>query len=130
MEDYILKEIDKIGKVVEAILIKLGLLKKNHNGEAIYKASKTELLEKLDLNIDTLLEDENIVAILKEYGFTNNNLDKFAELLFDLTSSTEDKTQRIKLITGINEIYKYLDNNASTFSVNRYYILKELNKYT
>ncbi len=130
MEDYILREIDKIGKLIQAVLQKVGLVKQSDES-CVYRAAKVELLEKLNLDIDILLENENFVNILTgEYGFSNDNLEKFAELLFDLAVASYDEPERMKLITGINAVYKYLDKHECSFSLNRYYILKELKKYT
>lgn len=35
MEDYILREIDKIGKLIEALLQKAGILRRSGAGEAV-----------------------------------------------------------------------------------------------
>lgn len=130
MEDYILREIDKIGKIIEALLLKMGVLKKSNSGESLYEATKIELLEKLDLDIDNLLEEDNFVDILiEEYEFNGDNLEKFAELLFDFVAASKDNPPRAKFITNITTIYKYLDKNGTSISINRYYILKELDKY-
>ncbi|MEG0789243.1 MAG: hypothetical protein RSB23_06675 [Alistipes sp.] len=130
MEDYILREIDKIGKVIEAILFRIGILKKSNNDETLYETTKVELLERLDLDIDTLLENENFTDILIEkYGFSNNNLEKFAELLYDFVNTSQDQTERMKLVSCIGAIYKYLEKNEASLSLDRYYILKELEKY-
>ncbi|MEG1885696.1 MAG: hypothetical protein RR182_05360 [Alistipes sp.] len=130
MEDYILREIDKIGKVIEAILFRIGILKKSNNDETLYETTKVELLERLDLDIDTLLENENFTDILiGKYGFSNNNLEKFAELLYDFVNTSQDQTERMKLVSCIGAIYKYLEKNEASLSLDRYYILKELEKY-
>ncbi|MEG1760086.1 MAG: hypothetical protein RR258_06680 [Alistipes sp.] len=130
MEDYILREIDKIGKVIEAILFRIGILKKSNNDETLYETTKVELLERLDLDIDTLLENENFTDILIEkYGFSNNNLEKFAELLYDFVNTSQDQIERMKLVSCIGAIYKYLEKNETSLSLDRYYILKELEKY-
>ena len=53
MEDYILREIDKIGKLIEALLHKAGILRRSGAGEAVCETARTELAEALDL-ISTL----------------------------------------------------------------------------
>lgn len=89
------------------------------------------MLENLDIDIDALLEQENFVELLIEkYGFNNNSLDKFAELIYDfIVFSKENNINREKMINAINSIYRYLAENDSTLSLDRYYILKELEKY-
>ena len=81
MEDYILREIDKIGKLIEALLQKAGILRRSGAGEAVCETAWTELAEALDLDIDTLLAREDFIGVLiREYGFSDENLEKFAEL--------------------------------------------------
>ena len=52
MEDYILREIDKIGKLIEALLQKAGILRRSGAGEAVCETAWTELAEALDLDIE------------------------------------------------------------------------------
>ena len=77
MEDYILREIDKIGKLIEALLQKAGILRRSGAGEAVCETARTELAEALDLDIDTLLAREDFIGVLtREYGFSDENLEK------------------------------------------------------
>ena len=64
MEDYILREINRIGELIAALLDKIGLLKKSGAPELIRETAKTELAEQLDLDIDTLLAGEDFIATL------------------------------------------------------------------
>ena len=64
MEDYILREIDKIGKLIEALLQKAGILRRSGAGEAVCETARTELAEALDLDIDTLLAREDFIGVL------------------------------------------------------------------
>ena len=121
MEDYILREIDKIGKLIEALLQKAGILRRSGAGEAVCETAWTELAEALDLDIDTLT---------REYGFSDENLEKFAELLFDFAAASPDRDATVRLACGITAIYRYLDEKKALVSLNRYYILKELENMT
>jgi len=126
--DYILREIGKIGQMIEAIMIKVGLLKKSGDSESIYQLTKVELLEKVNLDIDILLDRDNLVDILtQEYGFDNNSLEKFAELLFDLVETSEDRVEKGRLAAGITAIFGHLEK-FGTYSLKTHYILKELEK--
>lgn len=76
MEDYILREIDKIGKFIEALLQKAGILRRSGAEEAVCETARTELAEALDLDIDTLLAREDFIGVLtREYGFSDENLE-------------------------------------------------------
>ena len=93
MEDYILREINRIGELIAALMAKIGLMRQSASPEQIRTTAKTELAEKLDIDIDTLLDEPDFIGRLTdEYGFGDQELDKFAELLFD--------TPPIRAITG------------------------------
>ena len=130
MEDYILREINRIGELIAALLDKIGLLKKSGAPELIRETAKTELAEQLDLDIDTLLAGEDFIATLVgEYGFSDADLEKFAELLFDFAAASEERGERLRLAAAIGALYSYLDEKKAPASLNRYYILKDLDKY-
>lgn len=130
MEDYILREINRIGELIAALLDKAGMLKKSGAPELIREAAKTELAEKLNLDIDALLAQEDFTATLVgQYGFSDADLDKFAELLFDLVAASDDRTERLRLAAGVGALYSYLDQKKAPASLNRYYILRDLDKY-
>ena len=129
MEDYIKREIDKIGKMLTAILQKIGILRETESDDLV-NVAKLELVEGLNLDIDELLKKEDFIEILTgEYNFNNDNLEKFADLLFDFIEASDDTDERQNLTVCIINIYKYLDENTNTISFHRHYILKELKKY-
>lgn len=130
MEDYILREINKIGVLIAALLNKIGLLKRSGDAEQVRTAAKTELAQTLDMDIDTLLSDADFIGRLTgEYRFDDQNLEQFAELLFDLVAASEEREERLRLAAGIGAIYTYLDEKKAPASINRYYILKDLDEY-
>jgi hypothetical protein len=114
--------------VIEAILLYIGVLKKeNRNEDLIINVTKLEILDKLGIDIDKLLQNEELVNILiHRYKFNNDNLEKFAELIFDFIETTNSINEKKKLIVCISKIYVYLDENRHPISYNRFYILEEL----
>lgn len=130
MEDYILREINRIGELIAALMAKIGLMRQSASPEQIQSTAKTELAEKLDIDIDTLLDEADFIGRLTdEYGFGDQELDKFAELLFDLVTASEQHAERLRLAAAVGAIYSYLDAKKAPASLNRYYILKDLDKY-
>lgn len=128
MEDYILREINRIGELIAALMAKIGLMRQSASPEQIRTTAKTELAEKLD--IDTLLDEADFIGRLTdEYGFGDQELDKFAELLFDMVAASEQHAERLRLAAAVGAIYSYLDAKKAPASLNRYYILKDLDKY-
>lgn len=127
MEDYIMREIDKLGKVIEAILLKIGVLKESEQDETIAEATKIELAEQLDLDIDALLAQKEFIETLTQvYGFSHSNLEKFAELLFDMTIASSDRDEKEKITEHIFSIYDYLKRVGAALSFTSYMILEEL----
>ena len=127
MEDYILREINRIGELIAALMAKIGLMRQSASPEQI---RTTELAEKLDIDIDTLLDEADFIGRLTdEYGFGDQELDKFAELLFDMVAASEQHAERLRLAAAVGAIYSYLDAKKAPASLNRYYILKDLDKY-
>ena len=131
MEDYLLREIEKVRKILEALLAKMGVSTGALSiGASVCEAAKTELNEELALDTDALLESENFVDVLiKRHGFNNGNLEQFAELLFGFTTAEQDEASKRKLALNIRKIYEYLDENEKSVSFNRFHILEELKKY-
>ena len=94
MEDYILREINRIGELIAALMAKIGLMRQSASPEQIQTTAKTELAEKLDIDIDTLLDEADFIGRLTdEYGFGDQELDKFAELLFDMVAASEQHAE-------------------------------------
>ncbi len=130
MEDFIKREIDKIGLIIKAILLKVGLLKESGDRGSVPSVTKIELAEKLNMDLDGLVAGEDVPGVLiREYGFSNDNLEKFAELLMDFIETSPGRATARKYVPAVISIYDYLHENASDFSFNSYYALKELEKY-
>ena len=131
MKDYVLREIDKMGKLIEAILLKIGILKSENRKDELIEATKIELIKNLDIDIDKLFENENFIEILiQEYRFNTNDLEKFAELLFDFVEATDNMDEKNDLICRIGKIYTYLEKEEHPISFKMFEILTELKKYT
>lgn len=130
MEDFIMREIDKIGKIIEAILIKVGVLKRSGGAETVHSQTKLELAEKLDMDIDSLIVRNDFANILKSrYGFSDADLGKFTGLMLDFVETAPDKAAADKYVSAALNIFRHLEKTASDFSFDNYYILEELKKY-
>jgi hypothetical protein len=131
MRDYILIEIDKIGKVIEAILLKIGVLKSENKREDIIGFSKLELVNKMNIDIDKLLQNEEFVDILtQEYHFTTGNLEQFADLLFDFIETTNSNDEKYILICSIQKLFLRLEEEKHPLSFKMFYIMDEFKKYS
>lgn len=113
-----------------ALMQKIGLMKHSDDEPDIPAAAKTELAAALNIDIDTLLEEPNFVESLRlQHGFTEADLDKFAELLADMVAASANQDERRHLAAGVGAIYSYLDEHKAPPSLRRYYILKDLDRY-
>ena len=109
MEDMLLREIEKTGKVLEAILLKLGVTTRE-KGEEAYDTARTGLREGLGMDFDAVLGSDDIAgALTAGYGFGDDNLERTA--------------------SAAAALYQYLEGRSSCCFYDRYYILKELEKY-
>ena len=50
-------------------------------------------------------------------------------MLFDFAAASEERGERLRLAAAIGALYSYLDEKKAPASLNRYYILKDLDKY-
>ena len=98
MEDSILNEVNKISKVIEAILIKIGLIKKTKDSTKLIQTEMIELQNQLGLDFNAVVIDEKMVDILiGEYGFTEGDLDRFAILLFEFFEASNNDLEKQKI---------------------------------
>lgn len=125
-----MKEIDKLGLVIKTILERIGIMKHSGGGESSYGIAKIDLLNQLDIDLDVLLAEDNFMDLLiHKYGFSNCNLEKFAELLYDFMLSESDGYVKAKYVSHIFSIYRYLETARFELSFNTYLIIQELGKY-
>ncbi len=130
MQDILIREIERLGQMIAAILERVGGMRRSGSGEPVLPVVKTELADRLDMDLDTLLEEDDPADVLvSRYGFDTGNLEKFAELLFDVTVASDDTSERRRLAAGIRNIYGYLEHNTNSASLYRYEILRELQDY-
>lgn len=131
MEDFILREIGKIGHLLRSLLHRLGLRRTAEGpSDELVETTKSELIERLDIDIDTLLRDERFVErLVAEYGFGEEELEAFAELLADLAAAAETHDEQCRLAAAACTVYKHQEAHGAPASINRYYVLKELARY-
>lgn len=104
MEDFILREIDKIGVLLRGMLHKIGILRRSDAPETVGPTAKTELADRLD--IEALLAEEDFVSVLVErHGFGPDDLELFAELLADLAAAAETSDEARRCAAAACAVY-------------------------
>lgn len=131
MGDYILREIDRIGALLRALLDRAGALRHSPARERLAAEVRAELTAGPDIDLDALLADPDPVGRLSsDHGFTEEHLELAAELLADLAGATADEAERQRLAAAALTIYRRLDEADAPASFNRFFILNELNQYS
>ncbi len=114
--DYLLKQMEQLGRVLGMILAKLLDLK--GNGTATTTAVNQIFTEESGVDLAQLqaIEDSELVETLKrEMNFDNANLEKLADIFLTMAEMTDDKPLYKKSLA----IYTYLERTEKTYSFER-----------
>ena len=126
-EDWFMRQINLLGRVLGKVLADLlGLKAQGRVEEGIEAAEKT-LISELNLNIDELLSiptDHFIKTLQEGENFSDDNLDALAEIFFligeELDRTGTDADKKSRLFERSLTIYEYVDKAGSTYSVERH----------
>jgi hypothetical protein len=132
-EDWLIRQINLLGRVLGKILADLiGLKTQGHISEGIEAAEQT-LKNELDLNIDDLtsIPTEKFIKTLQEgKKLSDDNFDKLADIFFliaeELDQSGTNNKKKKKLYDRSLIIYEYLDKTGSTYSFDRHYKIEKI----
>ncbi len=129
-DDYFLRQIDILGRILGKILT--DLLKKKGTGEIMDSVEVTAQALKSELDIDLnsllLVNNENLVEFLKtEKKFGEQHLEKMAELFFILDQDLKNEKALLFLEKSVT-IYEYLNKTSSTYSIDRMHKIDKIKK--
>jgi hypothetical protein len=124
--DYLKKQIDKLGHILEKLFSDLiGLKNGGQINEGLEITDQT-LKNELDFDVHDLIDiptEKFIDTLTTQKGLTNENLDKLAEILLLIADNREDNK---KLFDKCLIIYEYLEKVDSTYSLDRYWKMKRI----
>ena len=107
MEDFILREIDKIGEMLAHIARRLGLLKGEKPDYSLGDVKSEFTRANCPIDLDIVLKQENPILYLTENEkLTEQALESFIEILF---YSDIDETKKQTLL---KDAINYLDNKG------------------
>ena len=107
MEDYIIREIDRIGEMMVQIASRLGLYGTQRKSIPIEDVKSAIFDSGLDLNIDEVLQQENpILWLVEQKHFSDKALETFTDIL--MHSDTNEEIRQTFLKCSIS----YLDSNG------------------
>ena len=128
-QDYLMRQFNQIGKIFGKILAHILGLKKGNAGEAI-EITNQILKSELDFDIYEIIavDDDHLIDFLvKEKGFNNDNIEKFADILYTIADETaQDKKE--KIYEKCLVMYEYLDKSGDTFSMTRQMKIEKIKK--
>ncbi len=120
-DDYFLKQIDQLGRILGKILANLLNLKSQGEVIEIMEITSQSLKNELDLDLTELLNISNIELIKhlqEEKKFNTDHLEKIAEILFELgfVINTDSK---INILEKSLTLFDYLHHTSLTYSHDR-----------
>lgn len=126
--DYLMRQFDQVGQVLGKILSDLlGLKSQGKVNDGIEIVNQV-LKEELDLDIQKLLNIQlgDFINTLKtEKGFTNESLDKLADILTIIADNRQNKDKKM-LYERCLIIYEYLEKTESVYSLDRKWKIEQI----
>ncbi len=120
-DDFVLKQIDLLGKILGKIISDLLNIKNNSEIFDVYQFVSENLKKELNLELDVLLdlnENELIALLTIENHFDSNNIEKIAELFYLLGKSTSKIKADLCLQKSL-VLLNYVDSRTNTYSLER-----------
>ena len=107
MEDYLIREIDRIGELLACIASKLGLGSMPERSEVLARELNSELVKALDVDYEALLAmPAPIEYLVVEKEFTNANLEELAVMMYRSVPASD-------VLNGfLSEVTAYLDHQG------------------
>ena len=121
MGDYLLREIDRIGRMIEAVMEKLRLRRNTHSTQVAGPVAVAELMSELGLDLEQLAScDDPVATLCGEYGYSPANLQQLSELLDVATDPQilDPSTQRCRQLS--QGISRYMEQHHAAFSFTHY----------
>jgi hypothetical protein len=126
-EDYIRREIDRLGKVLaKALSDLLGLRSEGKLQEGIHSVNEV-LQSELNIDIDLLvsLPEKELLLLLTQKGSTNSHLGLIADLLAESIGGSSASVDEQKLSRALL-IYSFVSNNDLSYSMERHYKIEKI----
>lgn len=121
--DYLIRQIEEMGIFLALLLRRVLKMKEDNQQDQIEVAVKESLFQELHFDVEqiVMLENADVLAIAKEYLTSENQLEKFADILMVLGKeilSTYSLTKANYLLKALL-LFNYLQNTTTSFSYER-----------
>lgn len=130
-EDYLLKYLEKLSRVIAAML---GLREKGFPEDALRLADET-YKEMLGFDVEELaiMPVEKFVELVRKHGYTSSHLEIMARLAHETANAMNTRTDRENSNSFYEktlQLYYLLNEKDKTFSFEREMIIDELKQLT
>lgn len=132
-KDYLQRQIEDFGRFLGKILS--AMLRLKNSGESLITIETTFEMFKneADFDVSKFIEIQNsaIINLLKkDERLTNEDIEKFADVLYFTAENAEDDFEKRKIIyEKCLFLYQYLDKNSHTISFDRKLKIDELKEF-
>lgn len=120
-DDYFLKQIDILGRVLGKIITDLLQLKSKGQIMDGIEVTSEALKSELDLDINDLLliPTEKLIDVLQKKNKLNlDHFEKLAEILLLIGDEHKDE-KKVQFLQRSLILFNFINNNSSTFSMDR-----------
>lgn len=121
--DYLIRQVEEMGIFLAILLRRVLKMKEENQQNQMETAVKESLFQELKLDIEQIvvLENDDFLAVAKEHFTSENQLEKFADILMVLGKelvSTFSLTKANYLLKALL-LFNYLQNTTTSFSYER-----------
>ncbi|MBL7967114.1 MAG: hypothetical protein JNK09_08925 [Prolixibacteraceae bacterium] len=121
--DYLIRQFEEMGFFLASLLRRVLKMKEENQQQQIESAVREELFQELKLDIDQaiILENEDFAELVKIHFTTDDQLDKFADILKMLGQEIEFSftLNKANYLRKALYLYQNLQENSSVFSYDR-----------
>ncbi len=132
-EDFIKRQIDKLGQVLGKILGDLLGLKNQADIQSGIESVNQAFINELNLDLNELIvvsNEEFINTLLDTKKFSNENLENLGDILLLLAEEAEQRNSDNNNVRKLNEkslcIFEYTDRVGACYSIDRNSKIEEL----
>ena len=127
-QDYLKRQIDQLARVLGKVLTLLPGLNNNGQLTYAYDASDQILKTQLEIDIRRLIDmpsDELINYLKSEKYYTNQNLEKLADIFFLMAQYAPDNDKQSLYLKSLS-IFEYLETAEKTYALDRQLKIKQI----
>lgn len=121
--DYLIRQIEEMGIFLALLLRRILKMKEENKQDQMETTVKEALFQELNFDVEqiVMLDDSDFLALAKQHFTSENQLEKFADILMVLGKeivSTFSLTKANYLLKALF-LFNYLQNTTTSFSYDR-----------